>query len=261
MSKKSRANKAVAATKDDTTAVAVAPAPVEEKAVETDIAVETIDNGDGSGATIMTLPDAAEDEPMVEISVTTTGGKQKIPMARVFIDADPTKGPMLLGRAVATVKSYVKGFMSLPVKARKGYDNYWAKADGFTNPVTIMKLTPQGIGKMMAILHHRAALYIADGGENATEMLNILKGISDYETVAVSEARIVAENKAMHDALSTIARAKGCTLEEARTFMAQFASQPMQTTRAAVVEGEPTIGESGATVEDDAEEMAEATTV
>lgn len=228
MSKKSRANKAAAAAQTETPATETNETATVET-TETTAANET----PTTDATAQTAAPAAEEK------------KKKIPMARVF-NADGSVA--LLTKGVESVKRYVKGFMSLAVGARKGYDNYWAKEDGFTNPESIMKLTPQGIGKMMAILQHRAALYIADGGELGSEMQDVLTGVREYESVAVSEAKSVAEAKAIEEALATVAKARGCSIDEARKFMAAFAATP-PATRAAVVESEPTIGETGATVD------------
>ena len=198
-----------------------------------------------------TVTELATQEPTVEV---IEGGKKKrIPMARVFTAPGIVA---IITASVDSVKTYVQGFMGLNVGARKGYDNYWAKADGFTNPESIMKLTPQGIGKMLAILHHRAALYIAEGGEDGAEVIAVLDGIRQYETIAVTEAKEVARQKLFNDALAMMTKAFGGDEKKAREALAQHAHAAPKPQAATVQHTEPTIGEAGATL-DTAEDTAE----
>lgn len=212
--------------------------------VETTIVdVETIEQtitGEDAPAVIM------ENNTPTTVATVETVKAKRIPMSRVFIGGVISA----LSGNVDSVKSYVKGFMALTVGARKGYDNYWAKEDGFTNPESIMKLTPQGIGKMLAVLHHRAALYIADGGENASQTLGILEGIRAYELVAVAEAKDTAQNKLFAEALATMTKAMGGDESKARQALANFALTPTAVPAATVKAPEPTIGESGGIIED-----------
>lgn len=240
MSKKSRANKLSEAAKSE--AVAETVAAVETVAVQPapEIQPETV-----------TVAEVVAPTPVVS-QAATTERKKRTPMARVLIDGAKS----ILTGAVDSVTNYVNGFMALPVGPRKGYDNYWSKEDGFTNPETIMKLTPQGLGKMMAICHHRAALYIAEGGQIGTETLAILGAIRDYEEIAVAEAREVVKRKELaaaesqaRSAIENLARARGCTIDEASKAMGAFAV-PAATTQtvpaATVAADEKTVGESDA---------------
>lgn len=170
------------------------------------------------------------------VSSTEVAKPKRIPQARVFIGGVVAA----ITSSVDSVKAYVHGFMTLNVGARKGYDNYWAKEDGFTNPESIMKLTPQGLGKMLAVIHHRAALYIAEGGDNAVETLAVLDGIAAYQKIAVAEAQTVAQQKLFADALATMTKANGGDEAKARAMLAAMA----QTAPAATVATSQTIGSS-----------------
>jgi hypothetical protein len=198
-------------------------------------------------ATQVTASDAGQtnmenNNPNSSETTETATPKKRIPMARVFIGG----AIAVITKNVQSVRDYVGGFMNLNVGARKGYDNYWAKEDGFTNPESIMKLTPQGIGKMLAILHHRAALLIAEGGEAASETLDVLEGIKAYQQIAVAEAQTVAQQKLFADALATMTKANGGDEAKARQMLAAMA----QTVPAATVHQTQTIGDSGAKIED-----------
>lgn len=136
----------------------------------------------------------------------------RIPMARVFNEDGST---MLITDDVESVTSYVNGFLNLPVKERKGYDNYWAKEDGFTNPQSVGKITPQGIGKMLAILHYEAVKYLERGGQQCDEMKRVLDGIEAYKSVAAQAAREHAEVQKQINAAQTVAKAQDISIEEA----------------------------------------------
>jgi len=157
-----------------------------------------------------------------EIEVVLPAKKKREPMARVYVGGDKTQGAMLLNASVESIKNYVVGFMGLLVGAKKGYDNYWSKEDGFTNPQSIMKLTPQGLGKIIAIAQHRAALYIAAGGDKSTEMTGILSAISEYEAIAVASARTIAQDKAFSEAADALSKAMGGDIEAARKRLATY---------------------------------------
>lgn len=256
MSKKARAAKAAA--EKSTTATVAAPEVTTD--ATTAGAVETVAAPAAPEVTGTAPASDATDgsAPSVEINVTdaATGKvkKKRVPMARVF-NADGNV--MLLDGNVGSVKGYVTAFMALPVGARKGYDNYWAKEDGFTNPEAILKLTPQGIGKMLSILQHLAANIIGNGGDEGTEMSGILTAVRGYEEIAVAEAAAVAQNKLIEEALASLTKALGGDQNKARAMLAQHmpTATPAQIANAgapasSVTATEPTLEESGGTVPD-----------
>jgi len=112
-----------------------------------------------------------------------TGGK-RIPMARVFINGAIAQ----LGTGVDSVVAYVSGFRKLPSRTKAGYDNFWSKEDGFTNNEKYLRITPQGVGKMMACLAYRAARIIARGGEDAKLMQTIWTDVQSYMDIALKQA-------------------------------------------------------------------------
>lgn len=256
---------------NNTTAPSNAPASAPESSeanaalsnqnTDTALTVQTIDNGDGSGATVITVPDNANTS-QVAAAVAEVVKAKKVPMARVF--AADGKTVLKIDGTVESVSTYVKGFMSLPVGARKGYDNYWAKEDGFTNPESIMKLTPQGIGKMVAICQHRAALYVSEGGEKGAEMTAVLEGLRQYESVAVAEAVAVAQSKLISQARETL-KAAGMKPEAIDAALASMTASlaPFAAAPAPTVENDaPTLEESGDGIADaDDTADAESTTV
>lgn len=153
-------------------------------------------------------------------TMTETPKKKRVPMSRVFKENGET---LLLDGDVENAKAYVHGFKSLNVGARKGYDNYWAKKDGFTNPQAVQKLTPQGIGKMMLVLLDLAANIQTQGGEAADEMNQILMAVNEYGNVAVEEAKMLAvakakadADKALSDAAAMVAKANGWEVDDPR---------------------------------------------
>jgi hypothetical protein len=228
-------NAPAAQTNDNATPVETTPAtavePTNETTIQTASDGGSSDNGNGA-----TTANDGGSQPSGE------NKPKKVPMSRVFINGVISR----IDATVESVSTYVKGFMSLPVGARKGYDNYWAKEDGFTNPESIMKLTPQGIGKMIAVCQHRAALYISEGGEKGTEMAAVLEGLRKYESVAVAEAAAVAKNKLISQARETL-KATGMAEHLIDAALASLAPNAVKATVApATVENSaPTLEESG----------------
>lgn len=244
--KKSRANRLSEAAAAEAAAVEAVEAVVEQIVEAPIVDIDTVII---EPVSIVEIPTINVEAPVSQAEVVK---KKRTPMARVMIDGAKSA----LNGAVASVTNYVNGFMALPVGPRKGYDNYWSKEDGFTNPETIMKLTPQGLGKIMAICHHRAAMYIAEGGSTGSETLAILSAIRSYEEIAVGEARSLAKRKELADAelqaqaaIENLAKARGCSVDDARKAMSAFATPAVitQTVPAASVNAdEKTVGESDA---------------
>lgn len=232
-SKKNKANKGPVATANK------GPEVSDVKPVDSTVATSEVETTEVEG----------EENAEATVEVVENGKKKRIPMSRVFLSDGSIAR---IGRSVDTVRSYLRGFLALGVGARKGYDNYWAKSDGFTNPVSIMKLTPDGISKMMAVLHHRAALYIAEGGDKGTQMENALLALSEYQTIAVAEAKLAAEAAKQDEVAATIAKAKGCSIDEARQLLAAFVPTTVAAPApvASVVAPESTKGETGSAIED-----------
>jgi hypothetical protein len=166
-----------------------------------------------------TIAEVTPATPPVTPKQKKTGAK-RVPMARVFIG----DAIAMLSDAPESVAVYVRGFLKLPVRARAGYDNFWSKDDGFTNAQKFRTITPQGVGKMMAVLQYRAASIIAAGGDNATLMQNILNGIEENFDTALADATHEHEQAALNVAFGELVEALDGNAEAAREKLAKYAA-------------------------------------
>lgn len=217
------------------------------------------DNATATQSDAATAPDnAAATVPAV---VTESEKKKRIAKARVY-NADGTI--MQVGDNAQSFVDYVAGFHKVaPQKGSGGYTSFVTTEDAYTNRNMIENFSVQGIGKQLALLVHRAADIIIDGDseeENtATEMSGILNGLTAYMGVVIESAKIQREQNALNGAIQNLAKARGCSLDDARKQLTAFLSQPqVPTGTAPVVAVEPTIGESGASVEEAASTDGEA---
>jgi len=110
-------------------------------------------------------------------------------MARVTQNAVRNADGTIFGinASADTVVAFLRGFNAIPQKKRSGYDKYY-NDNGPTNPESPRALSPQGIGKMLAVFLEKAHETIARGGADGEEMKIILAGIVGYNDIAASEA-------------------------------------------------------------------------
>jgi hypothetical protein len=167
-------------------------------------------------------------------------------------------GVLTIGSAVDSVTEYVKGYKeSAPQDRDGGYSSFVTVDDAYTNQKMIASFSVQGVARQMALLISRAADFMIAGGPEATEMAAALVGLNAYQSVAVDEARKTNELTAMDAAIATIAKARGCTLDEARASFVAYASQsPSQSAPASTVKAtEPTLASSGGNIADSDDDL------
>lgn len=140
---------------------------------------------------------------------------------------DQNGNALLLDGSLERATKYVAEFLALPDGPKKGYDTFWSRKTGYTNPRSIATAKPQGVGKMMLVLQHVAAMHIAAGGDEGAEMAAILSAVSQYSTVAQQEAAKQAEilvkqaeDAKTAEAVATIVKAKGVDEATARQVLA-----------------------------------------
>lgn len=80
---------------------------------------------------------------------------------------------------------------------------------GFTNTETPARMTPQGIGKIIAQLLESAALKIAKGDAEAEEMKTVLSAVLQYAEVAEQNVAEYLKNQKIKAAQAAIAAAGG----------------------------------------------------
>lgn len=185
--------------------------------------------------------------------------------ARIKLEAERVKGTanvVNIGNNAETVAAYVKGFNDqAPQEGSGGYTSFVTVEDAYTNKDMIESFGPQGVAKQLALLISRAAAIIIGGGDDATEMAAALEGINAYQKVAVDEARKASEQKAVDDALATLAKSFGGDMSKARAALSGFAQSNGITLPTAAVEPTDTaetLANSGGNIaDDDMEDLAD----
>ncbi len=243
--KKSRANKVKAAATTDAPVNDAAPvdAVADASPVSTVAADATTVGAPVADATDTTDTTDTTDAP-------EEGKKGKVPVSRTF-KADGSV--LMIGNTAQSCVDYVNAFNAVtPEIGSGGYTSFVTKADAFTNRKMIRSFTANGIAKMMALLLDRAAQVILEGGEKGKEMSDALTGLNAFQSVAIANAKQTRERNVMDDAIRSIATARGCTIEEARKQLAAFANTS-SAPAATVTATEPTLKESDAAIEADAD--------
>jgi len=83
----------------------------------------------------------------------------------------------------ASVTTFLEKFNAVTARPRSGYDKYF-NDNGFINPISPEGLSPQGVGKLLAKLLEVAYQIIGRGGDDATAMETVLKGVDGYKALA-----------------------------------------------------------------------------
>jgi phage-related protein len=127
----------------------------------------------------------------------------------------------VIGATGASVVAYLEEFNALPVGEKSGYDKYWNANGGFVNPKSPHSLTAQGVGKILAKALEVGYEIIANGGDEAKEMKEILKGIAEFQKTAPKHLEKVAASKRFEQAVATL----GWDTPEGKIIVEQAKSQ------------------------------------
>lgn len=194
-----------------------------------EVQTEVIENGEGAGATVMTLPDGPQveetnEEPARRKKAKRIVNGKSVPFARVF--TDEANGVIaVIGATPGSVRDYLSGFKALSVRPTAGFDSFWGKVDGYSNPVTPYEATAHGTAKMIAVAFDNMARLINEGGDEGKAASDAMEGLLAYWTIALVEAKQAAEQKGLNEALATLTKAMGGDETAARAKLAQFATQ------------------------------------
>jgi hypothetical protein len=236
MSKKHTSGKGKTTTATTNGAAAAAPAEEPEEVEETPTTTAT--------ATVEPTTEAPESEPKLNKDGSPRKARRRGPPAsRVYEpiawseavketgSEDAARLKLLnthtlnIGDNADSVEKYIKGYMQFaPHEGSGGYSSFVTVNDAFTNQDMILSFTPQGILRQIALLLHRAAQIMNEGGEGSAEIAAGLGGLNEYQKVAVEKAREHSQQAAIDAAIATLAKAMGGDVKAAAAKLAQFTS-------------------------------------